>query len=98
MSSAIGQAFPDQVRKNLAKLHGSSLFVVLFAGFGLLARANIDGAFSQGWFLFKLFTWLVFGMTPLFLKRLPKEHQGKLILFYSALTIATVYMVLSKPF
>ncbi len=98
MSSALGQAFPEKVRKNLAKLHGSSLFVVLFGGFGLLARAHIDGAFSQGWFLFKLFAWLVFGMTPLFLKKIPKEHQGKLILFYSALTVATVYMVLNKPF
>lgn len=97
ISSALGQSFPEKVRKNLVKLHGSSLFVVLFAGFGLLAKAHIDGAFTQGWFLFKLFAWLMFGMSPLFLKKVKKNHQGKLILAYSALILVTLYMVLNKP-
>jgi len=98
MSSAFGQAFAETARKTLAKLHGFSLIAVLFGGFGLLARANIDGAFGKGWFLFKLFAWLLFGMLPLFMKKTPKEHQRKLLLFYSFLLFATVFMVLNKPF
>jgi hypothetical protein len=98
MSSALGASLKEAARKQVAKLHGFTLIVVLFAGFGLLARANIDGAFGQGWFLFKLFSWLLFGMAPLFLKRLPQKHQGKLILGYSFLAALTVYMVLNKPF
>lgn len=98
MSSALGQSYKENVRKSIAKLHGLTLIVVLFAGFGLLARANIDGAFGKGWFIFKLVAWLLFGMLPLFMKKVPKEHQGKLILFYAALLSATVYMVTNQPF
>ncbi len=97
MSSAFGQAFFEQIRKNLVKLQGLSLFLVLFTGFGLLAKANIQNPFMQGWFLFKLFVWVMFGMIPFFLKKLPKKNQTKLILFYTALILLTIYMVLNKP-
>ncbi len=97
MSSALGQVFSEPVRKNLVKLQGLSLFVVLLGGFGLLAKANINNAFTQGWFLFKLFIWFIFAMTPLILKKLPKKHQTKLIFFYSTLILITIYMVLNKP-
>lgn len=98
MSSALGQSFTEKVRKNLSKIHGLSIFFVLFAGFGLLARVSIEHPFSQGWFLFKLFAWLMFGMLPLFMKKVPKAQQTKLIWSYGVLAALTVYFVLNKPF
>ncbi len=98
MSSALGQSFTEKVRKSISKLHGLSIFIALFGGFGLLARADIEAPFSQGWFLFKLFSWLLFGMTPLFLKKTPEKHQVKLFWAYGVLAALTVYFVLNKPF
>lgn len=97
LSSAFAAPLNARVRKSLAIIHGVSLAVVLVAGFGLLARAQIDGAFTTLWFNFKLIAWLLFGMTPLFIKRLPAKHQPKLFGFFAALLTLTVYLVVNKP-
>ena len=98
LSSAFGVSFEEKVRKNIAKVHGSSIFVVLFAGFGLLARVKIDGPFSKAWFWSKLAAWLAFGMLPLVIKKTPPQHKPKIILVYSLLPALIVYLVLNQPF
>lgn len=98
LSSAFGLNLQDAARKTIAKIHGSSLLVVFIAGFGLLAKAKIDGAFTTGWFWAKLGAWFAFGMLPIVIKKTPDQHKPKLILIYALVPALIVYLVLNKPF
>jgi hypothetical protein len=98
LSSAVGADLKDAVRKNIAKIHGSSLLVVFIAGFGLLARVKTPSPFSKVWFLAKLAVWLLFGLLPIFIRKTPEQHKPKLILVYALLPALVVYLVINQPF
>lgn len=98
LSSAYTNNLPDKVRKRWTMAHGFLVFLVLLAGFGMLARLKIPGAFQTGWLWIKLLVWLGLGMLPLIVKRGSSAIKHKSLIVYSLLLTLTVYIVLKKPF
>lgn len=99
LSSAFGALYAEKIRKTIAKVHGSSLLVVLIAGFGLLAKAKLGGAvYVSVWFWTKMGAWLLFGLLPIVIRKTPDAHKPKLLLLYSIMPALVVYLVLNKNF
>ncbi len=53
-----GAALPDPWRKRLGIAHGAALFLILLAGFGMLAKLDVG---FPGWAMAKVGIWLVAG-------------------------------------
>jgi len=58
-------------RKVALASHGFGLLLVLFGGFGMLAKLGPDGGFGT-WVWIKLTVWVVLGAAVVVPKRLPK--------------------------
>lgn len=83
-------------RKLLTALHGIGLVLVFVAGFGLLARLEIEWA-NQGWVYLKILGWLVIGLVPVLARKAPSRA---LMLFWVSMVvaIAAAYLANFKPF
>jgi len=94
----LGIKLDPSLRKKFSAVHGTTLFLVLFAGFGLLAKAGLQNPWVAVWFWTKLAVWLSFGALPAFTKRCSQKALMKIFIGYALFLVLTVYMVLFKPF
>lgn len=67
-------------RRLLMATHGTALVLILVAGFGMLARLGITGAWPL-WVWIKVLIWILLGALPWVLKRI-RRAPG--LLFYLA--------------
>lgn len=83
-------------RKHLSILNGVGLLIAFVAGFGLMARLNLDWPWP-GWIYLKLLVWLYFGAVIALINRL--EAPGKALLWLSIVAAALgAYLANFKPF
>ena len=69
----------DKIRKRLMGFHGAAMLLILFGGFGSLARLGITGSWPL-WIWLKLAIWLALGAYPVLLKRAKSASAGLLAL------------------
>jgi hypothetical protein len=67
-------------RRLLMATHGVALLLILIAGFGMLARLGITGAWPL-WVWIKLMIWILLAALPWLLRRTEGAHS---VLFYLA--------------
>ena len=85
-------------RKWIASVHGTGLFIIFLAGFGLMARLGMVG---QGmwptWIFIKLGVWLVLGAMPVLIYKKPNLSAlwGVLTILLASLSAWTA---INKPF
>lgn len=86
------------LRGALSMFHGVGLLVLLVAGFGLLARLNLNGPDGWStWVYLKVVLWLVFGAAVVPLKRMP--HLARVwMLAFVALGTFGGWLAINKPF
>lgn len=93
-----GARLTNGARKLLAITHGVALLVILFGGFGLLARIGIaHGTAWPGWIWLKLGIWLLLGAMLMVLRRV----QGLARPLWFLLPILggiAAYAAIYKPF
>jgi hypothetical protein len=82
-------------RKNLAIANGIGLFLILVAGFGLLARLGVHWPWPF-WIVAKLFIWIGFGALAALINRLPGATQMLWWATFLAAIIAA-YLANFKP-
>lgn len=79
---AMAAAATDESRRAARKLvlatHGVAMFLILLAGFGMLARLGISGSWPV-WVWIKIGIWLLLGALPVLLRRSEKPAAA---LFY----------------
>lgn len=80
---AMAAAAQDESRRAARKLvlanHGIAMFLILFAGFGMLARLGITGSWPL-WIWIKIAIWVVLGALPVLLRRADKPAGAMLLL------------------
>ncbi|MDH5196870.1 MAG: hypothetical protein OEY20_06430 [Gemmatimonadota bacterium] len=74
--------------------HGTGLFLVLVAGFGMLAR--LDGSAASGWVVIKLVIWLSLGLAALVPYRRPQFARA-LFLAVPLLAALAAIIAITKP-
>ncbi len=85
----------NAARKFGAAVHGVGLFLMIFSGFGMLARLELDG--MPAWIIAKLVIWIIIAAALMAPYRVPK--LGKVFMFtIPALTGLATYIALYKPF
>ncbi len=93
---AAGQgAAESKLRPVLVVGHGLAMVILLVAGFGLLARLNMNGGWGL-WVWLKLGIWLLAGASLALAKRMP----GKAKLFLMAFPLVglgAAYLAIYKP-
>lgn len=94
----LGIKIEPALRKRFSAIHGTTLFLVFLAGFGLLAKAGLANPWVGAWLWTKLAVWLSFGALPAFTKRCSQKTLMKIFIGYALFLAFTVYMVLFKPF
>ena len=85
-------------KRQLLILHGISWFLVIIAGFGLIARSGIAFPWPL-WIYIKLFIGVLFGLAPLLFRKVikgtgqKKAAQGMFlfIVFLAILALTSVY-------
>ena len=83
-------------RKLIAALHGTATFLILLAGFGLLARLGmVRGGFPL-WVWLKLGIWLVLGFAVVLPYRRPALARP-LFLLYPVLGALAAWAAIYKP-
>ena len=92
----LGARSEPRAPKVTAILHGAGLFVMLVAGFGMMARLGIQWPWP-GWLIAKLGVWLTIGALPVLARRqiLP---LGPAWLVASGLGGLAAWLAISKPF
>lgn len=84
-------------RRLVAVLHGVGAFLILFGGFGMLARLGfLHGTSFPGWLWVKLFIWGVLGVAPFIARRRPQLARP-LLLSLPILGGLAAYMAIYKP-
>jgi hypothetical protein len=73
-------------RKLILATHGAAMFLILFAGFGMLARLGISGSWPL-WIWIKIGIWVLLGALPVALRRL---NQPIGALFYLTPILAAI--------
>ncbi len=72
---ALAAAATDDSRRSARKVvlitHGIAMFLILFAGFGMMARLGITGSWPL-WIWIKLAIWVLLGALPVLLRRWQK--------------------------
>lgn len=84
------------VRKFIAVIHGSALFLVLVGGFGLLARLGMVQG-MPGWAMAKLVIWIILGGLPTLIYKKPQFAKHIFILVWVLGGLAAT-LALLKPF
>ena len=78
-------------------IHGISLFIIIFSGFGMLAKIDINNASDwQIWVWVKLIIWLVMGISVYLIKRFPK-YSNYFWFLIPILAVAASYFAVIKP-
>lgn len=87
---------PHAVARKLAGLsHGIALVLILIAGFGAAAK-NAAVSLTAPWLVAKMVIWLLFGLLPLMLRKLPQ--QAKLLWWVlPVLGLLAAYLAIYKP-
>jgi hypothetical protein len=84
-------------RKWVAIFHGLGLLIIFVAGFGLMARLGMVG---QGawpfWIMLKLSIWLIMGVMPVLLYRIPKYSVIWVLLTFVFASLAA-WTAINKP-
>lgn len=81
-------------RKVFTIINGVATLIAFVAGFGLIARLNLDWPWP-GWVWVKLIGWIFIGMGPKFTKC---WGPLKTLIIYSFVILILVYMAIMKPF
>lgn len=81
-------------RKLVAISHGVALFLILLAGFGMLARIEMSAA--EPWVIIKLVIWLVMGAALVIPYRVPQLARP-LWLMLPLLGLLAAWTALNKP-
>jgi hypothetical protein len=87
----------DSVRKFAMMSHGIGLLITAVAGFGLLEKEHLAALGMPGWVIGKVVIWLILGMLPAFIYRMPKLTR----IFWAltiALPVVAAWLVIYKPF
>ena len=98
IGGAIIRAAIDQKNEKLEKFvlinHGSSLLIILVAGFGMLGKLGM--VFST-WVVVKIIIWLLMGALILPIKKMPEKRA---VWWFTALLLGAIsaYMAIYKPF
>lgn len=84
----------DRARKLAGLTHGIALLILLVAGFG--AAAKREWSLASPWLVGKMVIWLVFGLAPMWIRKLPK--QAKLLWWLLVVLGALAgYLAIYKP-
>jgi len=68
------QERPHAAARKLAGLtHGIALVLILIAGFGAAAKVGLS--LTAPWLVAKMVIWLLFGLLPLVLRKLPRQAK-----------------------
>ncbi len=94
--AAIGAAGDHRLRKLAVAAHGVAVAILLIAGFGLLAKLKMFGAFPV-WVWFKLGIWLLLALAVVPLRRKP-EWSAVLWLVMPVLGAVAAWLAVIKPF
>lgn len=94
LGAALAAAKGGQGRKVGMLFHGLGLLVMLVAGFGLQAKANLG---MPLWLWAKIGLWVVLAFLPVFVRRGIIGVTGALLLA-GATAGGAVWLVLAKPF
>ena len=92
-----GTKHDNQGRKAAAAMHGLGLFLILLAGFGMLARLGIMQGGLPGWVWAKLVLWLLVGGLFLMPYRRPGSAKPVFLLLPLLGALAAV-LAIYKPF
>jgi len=80
---AMAAAATDETRSAARKLilatHGIAMFLILLAGFGMLARLGITGSWPL-WIWIKIGVWVLLGALPVLFRRADKPAGALLFL------------------
>lgn len=94
----LGAAGVGSPSKGAKIAHGIVTLIVLVGGFGLLARLGISHSNGwPGWAKAKLALWLLIGLSPLAMRKLPK-HSHWVAMSVMGLGAVAAYIVINKPF
>jgi len=94
---ASGAGSPPGVARRWWVLHGVALFLVLLAGFGLLARLGVQhGEPFPLWIWIKLTVWVVLGGALVLLRRRPRWAPW-LLGVVPAMAALAGYVAFTKP-
>lgn len=85
-----------KARKFVGMIHGISLFVIIVAGFGLLARLGLTSGLP-GWVIAKLVIWLAIGGIPTLIYKKP-QYSKFLFLLIWILGACAATLAITKPF
>ena len=89
--------YNKKIKRLLLAVHGIAMFFIFFAGFGLIAKTNINWPWPL-WIYKKLLIWLVLGVMPLLLKRSgqnfpsSKKHFLSLLLTFAFVFTAVLFI------
>ena len=67
--------YNKKIRTFLLAFHGLIMFLILLAGFGLIAKIKLNGAWPA-WIYFKIIIWLFLGAMPFIIKKLSQKLQA----------------------
>ena len=98
LGAAIAAAVAGEANPRLKKLggmaHGIALALILVAGFGLLARYGISGAWPL-WVWLKLIIWLLFGAATVVVRK-AGEKAGWLLVLLPVLGAVSGWLALYR--
>ena len=95
MHAASGGDKTDPRRKSLAMTHGIGIVLLIFGGFGMLARLGLP--VTSGWVIAKLVLWLVLGAAL----ALPYKARGlarPMLFLLPLIGLLAAYLAIYKPF
>ena len=84
-------------RKLAAASHGVAMFLILFGGFGLMARLGISHSDLAGWVIAKLGIWVLLGGAIAVLLRKPQLSKVMWFLL-PAIGGVAAWIAVTKPF
>lgn len=86
MAAAATEESRRAARKLVLATHGTAMFLILLAGFGMLARLGISGSWPL-WVWIKIVIWLALGALPVFLR---KADRPSGLLFFVTPVLAAI--------
>jgi len=86
MAAASTEEARGAARRLLMASHGVAMLLILLAGFGMLAKLGISGAWPL-WVWIKIAIWLLLGALPVLLNRSARASSA---LFYLAPLLAAI--------
>ena len=90
-----GERESNPLRKSLAISHGIGLVLMLFAGFGMLAKIGMSVA--GGWLWVKVVIWLFLGAAMVLPYR-ARGLAGAMLALLPLLGLLAAYLAIYKPF